>query len=156
MVKKSENNNGKEKKQPEIQIIKQYIKDLSFEAPNSPKLFFSQNKEQVKANFNIDIKANKINENLFNVDLHFKIHQTVTENTIYLVEGIYSAISKINGEKDEKYYLLVETPRMIFPAVRTLITNITNESGFPPFTVNYIDFEEMYENNKTDDGSDKN
>jgi preprotein translocase subunit SecB len=148
MAKKENNDQKGQNNKPKINIIKQYIKDLSFEAPNSPKVFFEKQEGDKSPNvkFNIELKANKMAETIFNLDLKVNIQNVLAEKTLYLVELVYSGIVEMNVEKDkEQYYLLVEAARMLFPAVRTLVTNLTQESGFPPFAINYINFEDLYE-----------
>ena len=134
-------------KKPPLAILSQFIKDFSFEAPNSPQLFF--NKEPVEANLklNIDIKVKKLNEELYTVDLITKVHNTAKkdEKSIFMIELVYSGLVGLDmPEEDKKHALLVKVPQYLFPAVRALISRITNESGFPPFNMALVDFEAMY------------
>ncbi len=136
---------------PRVAIVSQYIKDLSFEAPNSPSLFF--NKEPVQANvkMNIDIKVKHIQNELFNVDLVLKVHNSTKEKSIFMVELVYGGLCAINvPEAEQKKELLVTVPQYLFPSVRALVARITSESGFPPFMMAPIDFDAMYQN-KTED-----
>ncbi|MBN2780233.1 MAG: protein-export chaperone SecB [Alphaproteobacteria bacterium] len=132
---------------PPLAIISQFIKDFSFEAPNSPQLFF--NKEPVEANLklNIDIKVKKLNDDLYTVDLITKVHNTTKkdEKSIFMVELVYSGLVGLNMPEDaRKEALLVTVPQYLFPAVRAMISRITSESGFPPFNMALVDFEAMY------------
>ncbi|MBN1783398.1 MAG: protein-export chaperone SecB [Alphaproteobacteria bacterium] len=132
---------------PPLAIISQFVKDFSFEAPNSPQLFF--NKEPVEANLklNIDIKVKKLNDELFTVDLVTKVHNTTKKDdkSIFMIELVYSGLVGLNmPEEEHKHALLVQTPQYLFPAVRALISRITSESGFPPFNMALVDFEAMY------------
>lgn len=136
-----------QQKKPPLAIISQFVKDFSFEAPNSPQLFF--NKEPVEANLklNIDIKVKKLNDELFTVDLITKVHNTTKKDdkSIFMIELVYSGLVGLNlPEEEHKHALLVQAPQYLFPAVRALISRVTSESGFPPFNMALVDFEAMY------------
>ncbi len=142
---------NKQQEKPEIAILTQYVKDFSFEAPNSPEIFFNKENISANINLNIDIKVKTLKEDLYNVDLIFKINNTYGEENknIFLIELVYGGIVTLNmpEEKREKT-LLTTVPSYLFPHVRALITRVTSESGFPPFTLAPIDWEVMYTNNK--------
>ena len=68
--------------------------------------------------------------------------------SIFLIEATYSGLVQMEEEKDEdakKRTLLIDVPTLLFPAVRALVTRLTAESGFPPFSMQQVDFAELYE-----------
>lgn len=131
-------------------IISQFLKDISFENPNAPELFFKQDNSQAKLELNIDIQIKGAENNLFMVDLVVKAHSKLenADKTIFLIESTYSGLVQMEEEKDEevkKRTLLIDVPTLLFPAVRALITRLTSESGFQPFAMQPVDFAQLYE-----------
>ncbi len=130
-------------------IISQFLKDFSFENPNVPELFFKQESTQAKLEINIDIQIKGSENNLFLVDLITKVHSKLEANdkSIFLIESTYSGLVQMEEEKDEEVKrrtLLIDVPTLLFPAVRALITRLTSESGFPAFTMQPVDFAQLY------------
>ncbi len=137
-----------------FKIITQFLKDFSFESPNVPDLFFKQDNGQGKIEISIDIQIKGADNNVFMVDLITKVHSKLEKDdkSIFLIESTYSGLVQMEEEKDEeakKRTLLIDVPTMLFPAVRGLVTRATSESGFPPFTMQPVDFETLYEQKKS-------
>ena len=134
---------------PKFNIISQFLKDISFESPNVPELFFKQDNGQAKIEINIDINIKGSENNLFMVDLITKVHSKLEKDdkSIFLIESTYTGMVQYE-EKDEeakKKTLLIDVPTLLFPAVRALVTRLTAESGFPAFTMQPVDFAALYE-----------
>ena len=135
-------------------IISQFLKDFSFENPNVPELFFKQENTQAKLEINIDIQIKGSENNLFLVDLVTKVHSKLeaNEKSIFMIESTYSGLVQMEEEKDEeakKRTLLIDVPTLLFPSVRALITRLTSESGFPAFTMQPVDFAQLYAQRNT-------
>jgi preprotein translocase subunit SecB len=136
-----------------FKIITQFLKDISFESPNVPELFFNQDNGQAKIEINIDIQIKGAENNVFMVDLVTKVHSKLDKDnkSIFLIETTYSGLVQMEEEKDEevkKRTLLIDVPHMLFPSLRALVTRLTSESGFPAFTMQPVDFEALYEQRK--------
>ena len=134
---------------PKFNIISQFLKDISFESPNVPELFFKQDNTQAKLEMNIDINIKGAENNLFMVDLVTKVHSKLEkdEKTIFMIESTYTGMVQYD-EKDEetkKSTLLIDVPTLLFPSVRALVTRLTAESGFPAFVMPVVDFADLYE-----------
>ena len=41
-------------------------------------------------------------------------------------------------------FLLIECPRMLFPYVRRIISDVTRDGGFPPLSIDNVDFLQLY------------
>ncbi len=137
----------------QFKIISQFLKDISFESPNVPELFFNQDNGQAKIEINIDIQIKGAENNVFMVDLVTKVHSKLDKDakSIFLIETTYSGLVQMEEEKDEEVKrrtLLIDVPHMLFPSVRALVTRLTSESGFPAFTMQPVDFEALYEQRK--------
>lgn len=134
---------------PKFNIISQFLKDISFESPNVPELFFKQDSNPAKLEMNIDINIKGAENNLFMVDLITRVHSKLEQDdkTVFLIESTYTGMVQYE-EKDEeakKKTLLIDVPTLLFPYVRAMVTRLTAESGFPPFTMPLVDFAQLYE-----------
>ena len=131
----------------ELQINAQYIKDLSFEAPNLPFVLMEM-KSAPEININIDLKAGKTqNEKLFTVDLSLRLNAKLKENnkTLFLCELIYGALVTLDVPEDAREpILMVEIPHLIFPYARAIIGNAIREAGLPSLQISPIDFAGLY------------
>jgi len=134
----------------EFNLISQFLKDISFESPNVPELFFKQENGQAKMEINIDIQIKGTENNLYMVDLITKLHSKLEagDKSIFMIECTYSGLvqmEKADNEDELKRTLLIDVPTLLFPAVRALIVRLTSESGFPPFAMQPVDFQKLYE-----------
>lgn len=145
MAKKSEETNEqKSQNTQQINVLGQYIKDVSFEAPNTPALF-KEMKKSPEVSVNVDLQASKQDEDIYEVTLHVRTEAKIDDKVCFLCEVTYGALSKVICDpKVLEPILLIEIPRIIFPFVRNIIGDMTRESGFPPLWINPIDFVGMY------------
>lgn len=138
---------NKQQNMPTIQINAQYVKDLSFEAPALP-FVLTEMKTAPKITVDIDVKVNKTSsENLYTVDLITSIKAVKAEEnkTLFICELTYGGLVTLNMPKEQiEPVLLIEIPHLLFPYVRSIIANITRESGLPPLQINPIDFASLY------------
>ena len=146
MNKESDNNNNEKTEQqqqlPPLVITSQYVKDLSFEAPGLPGILFEV-KDMPNLELNIDIKADSLKDNNFEVTLKIKVQAKTKDNekVLFICELAYAALAIVNVPKEHlELVLSVEVPRMLFPFARQIIADITKESGFSPVVLAPIDF----------------
>lgn len=132
---------------PPLTISAQYIKDLSFEHPN-PMQALQNSTAQPEIDINIDVGAENVKENTFEVSLHVKANAKRGDDTLFISEVVYAGIFSL-GEAVPKEavhpVLMIECPRMLFPFARAILANITREGGFPPLSLNPIDFAALYQ-----------
>lgn len=134
-------------------VLSGFVKKLSFESPSVPELFFKQDNTQAKMDINLDIQIKSSENKLYMVDLLTKLHSKLDDGkTVFQIDSVYSQLVQIesdNGEEDVKHTLLVDVPTLLFPNIRAMVLRLTAESGFPPFQMQVVDFEELYkEKNK--------
>ncbi|MEM1398434.1 MAG: protein-export chaperone SecB [Pseudomonadota bacterium] len=130
---------------PPVQIISQYVKDLSFENPNaSTSLTPGQPAPQVTVN--VDVRTNKIDDTKFEVVLAIKGDAKVGETQAFIVELAYAGIVNTTDVPKEMVapLLLIEVPRLLFPFARAVIADATREGGYPPMMVQPIDFADLF------------
>ncbi|MCL2017623.1 MAG: protein-export chaperone SecB [Alphaproteobacteria bacterium] len=135
---------------PQFNLMSQFLKDFSFESPNVPELFFKQENGQAKMEINIDIQIKGTENNLYMVDLIVKLHSKLEQDdkSIFMIETTYSGlvqVEKTDKEEELKRTLLIDIPALLFPSVRALVVRTTAESGFPPFAMQPVDFQKLYE-----------
>lgn len=135
-----------EKNTKKYEILNQFIKDLSFEAPNSPKIFFEKIEEKPNVEINFSVKSAAVSEKLFEVNANLTVKNTLKEHTLYLIELSYSSMVAIEEsvEKEEKEEIILKkVPAYLFPFMRAIVADLTKDSGFPPFIVAPIDFDNI-------------
>ena len=122
----------------------QYIKDLSFENPRAPQSLI-QPTNQPDVEINIDVKAQNLGPDVFEVVLTINATARAQGETVFLVELAYGSVVTIKNAAAEllPMLILVETPRIVFPFARAIIANATRDGGFPPLMINPIDFAEL-------------
>ena len=129
-----------------VQINMQYIKDLSFEAPSMP-FMPSEIKGAPKIDIGVNINAGCVNkeEKIFTVELELKVNAKSDDKVVFICELTYGALVTLNvPDEHVQPLLLVEVPHLIFPYIRSIIANITRESGLVPLTLSPIDFAALY------------
>ena len=133
--------NTQEEKTVEVQSI--YIKDVSFEAPNSPMVFSEQN-IQPETKINLSNTHNKLGENSYDVSLTIKVEASYGEKTMFIAEVEQSGVFIINnyGEEEIKSLIAVFCPSTLFPYAREILSSMVSKGGFPalnlqPIAVSY-------------------
>ena len=129
-----------------FEILNQFIKDLSFEAPNSPRIFFEKIEEKPNVEVGFEIKSAPAGAHLFEVNIHLTVKNSLKERTLYFIELSYSSMVALNAEntnEENTDILLKQVPAYLFPFARSIVTDLTKESGFPPFVLAPIDFSKV-------------
>ncbi|NCP61676.1 MAG: protein-export chaperone SecB [Alphaproteobacteria bacterium] len=146
MGKKDTQEAPQEPKMPPLTINAQYIKDLSFEHPNPVKTL-QPSEAQPDINVNIDVTAQNIQESTFEVVLTIKADAQRDNEPLFISEIQYAGLFTLGEDLPKEAVhpvLMIECPRMLFPFARSVIANITREGGFPPLSLNPIDFAALY------------
>ena len=133
--------------QVQVQVVGQYIKDLSFENPNVEKLVGGIG-EQPNLNVEVSVNARPVNEGqgLYESQIDFKAVAQNKIGTIYDLELVYAGMFAIKGLPKEAMepFLLINCPSILFPFLRRLVADITREGGFPPLLLDPIDFAGLF------------
>lgn len=135
-----------------VTIHAQYVRDLSFENPNTPDSL-RPSKTAPEMDINIGMDARKIEDseikNLFEVVLNIRAAAIRGEDPVFIAELQYGVTVSIGDEVPEDNHhplLLIEMPRMVFPYVRQIISDLTVQGGYPPLLLNPVDFHALYMN----------
>ena len=143
----SEPDNGNESaKAPPLMINGQYVKDLSFEAPNAPEIFNLMQGEVPAIQVDIDVEAEPKGDNLFEVALTVRAEAKLKDELAYLCEVEYAGLFTLNVPEDQLGpVLLIECPLIVFPFLRRIISDVTGDGGFAPLMLAPIDFAALYQ-----------
>lgn len=149
--------------QHKMKIHGQYVKDFSFENPNSP--FLSSSKAP-DINVMVNINSAKlegteskkgINEEkpFHEITLHIEAKATVKDENVkdgvaFICDVKYCGIFSIENstklsEEEMRRTLFIGGPTFLFPFAREIIARTTSSGGFPPLMLDPIDFETMYQ-----------
>jgi len=129
-------------------ILAQFIKDLSFESPNSP-LSLQAPGENPKLEVNVQVQAFKHTDEVYEVDLVFSAKAESDLGVIYNVEMIYGSMFQAMNIPDEFILavLYVDAPTIVFPFMRRVVADLTRDGGFQPLMLDPIDFAALYQQN---------
>ena len=129
-LKKEQVENGNLEKLVALQTI--YIKDVSFEAPNSPGVFL-ETEVNPETKINLSNMHNKVGDNSYDVALKVKVESTYGEKTIFIAEVEQGGVFTIKGytEEETKALIAVFCPNTLFPFVREVVASLVTKAGFP-------------------------
>lgn len=129
---------------PQVGILAQYVKDLSFENPNAPAVYQWQGQPQTDVQVNIGV--NGVGQDVHEVVLKLEVEAKGEQGTAFRVEALYAGLFAIRNVPDEQLspFLLAEAPRLLFPFVRRIIADAISDGGFPPLLLEPIDFAGLY------------
>jgi len=140
-------NNGQQRSAaPQIRIMAQFIRDLSFENPRAPESLRALAGQQPSIDMQVEMNARGRPDGLFEVDLKLGASATRENEVNFHIELLYGGLFELTGIPEEQLdiALLVECPRYLFPFARRVIADMTAEGGFPPFLIEPIDFAGVY------------
>ena len=129
-------------------ILAQFIKDLSFESPNSP-ISLQAPGENPKLEVNVQVQAFKHTDEIYEVDLIFNAKAESDSGVIYNVELVYGSMFQATNIPDEFILavLYVDAPTVVFPFLRRVVADLTRDGGFQPLMLDPIDFAALYQQN---------
>ena len=138
--------------QPSINVLTQFIRDMSFENILARNGDFGGTSPEVKINVNLEA-LNKSTLQHYEIIVKLDITSKSKENgnTLFLLELEYGGVFKISGVPEEQLhpFLFIECPRILFPFLRRIVSDITRDGGFPALNLENIDFLHLYKNEAT-------
>jgi preprotein translocase subunit SecB len=129
---------------PHFLIHKLYVKDVSFELPNAPEIFQDQGQSDVK--MSLAQRVDDLGDNLHEVVLTVTVTATLGEKTAYLAEVAQAGIFHITGFRDQQAHAVMNIlcPSTLFPYARRAISDLVADGGFPPLTLQPVNFDQLY------------
>jgi len=130
--------------QPQFAIQRIYLKDLSFETPNTPQVFQSEGEAAV--NVDLNTAATRLADNVFEVVLSLTVTNKLDDKVAYLIEVQQAGIFTLSGfsEGDLNGMLHSYCPNILFPYAREVISDIVSKGSFPQLLLAPINFDAVY------------
>ena len=152
MSEKSNETQPAENAAPGLQIMVQYVRDLSFENPGAPN--FADMQPDIGVNANVG--ARKLSDTDYEVGLKFRVEAKKGDNVQFIAELEYCGVFRLINipDSDTKPVLLIEAPRQLFPFARRVLADATRDGGYPPIMLDPIDFMALYQQNEASDATD--
>ena len=131
---------------PQLSVLTQYVKDLSFESPGAP-LSLRPREKAPAININVNVTANPLADTDYDVNVTLTAIAKDGEDVLFNVELVYGGVFRISGFPQEHVMPLVfvECPRLLFPFARQIVAECTRNGGFPPLMIDPIDFGKMFQ-----------
>ena len=132
--------------QPSLNVLAQYVKDLSFESPGAPGSLRAR-ETAPGININVNVNANPMSETEYDVTLTISAKAGADKDVLFNVELVYGGVFRVAGFPKEHTLpiLFIECPRLLFPFARQIIAEATRNGGFPPLMIDPIDFAQMFQ-----------
>lgn len=128
-------------------VLAQYVRDMSFENILAQKGVNGDPQPEIKVQVNLDARK-RGSDGQFEVITKLKVESTAkkTGEPLFVLEIEYAGVFEVKGVPEEQMhpYLLVECPRITFPFLRRIVSDITRDGGFPPLNLETIDFVALY------------
>jgi preprotein translocase subunit SecB len=131
-----------------LSVVKIYVKDFSFESPQSPNIF---NAQEWGPNTNLNLRSSHspVSDTFHEVVLTITVEAKEKEGdkTIFLVELQQAGVFDISGYEKEELGVLIGSfcPGTLYPYAREAIAAIIQKGGFPEFVLQPINFEALYQ-----------
>ena len=136
--------------QPQIKMqeLAQFIRDMSFENAVAQKgLNGGEVQPDIQVAVSLDARK-RTQDHQFEVIQKFRVTSKNKANgeTLFLLELDYGGVVHIEGVPDEQIhpFLMIECPRLLFPFIRRIVSDVTRDGGFPPLNIDTVDYLSLY------------
>jgi preprotein translocase subunit SecB len=128
----------------QFSIQKIYTKDISFETPESPKIFTE--KWEPSVDFNLGTNVESMEDNLYEVSLTVTVTVKTADKTAYLVEVCQAGIFTLKGFTEQETGSMVGSfcPNILFPYAREVVSDLVAKGGFPQLLLAPVNFDALY------------
>lgn len=130
---------------PQLGILAQYTKDLSFENPNSPQSLQPQT-QQPAINIQINVTPRQLSATDFEVELKLEGKAEAQSMLLFSFDLTYAGVFRLQNVAQEALgaLVMIECPRLLFPFAREIIARAITNGGFPPLMIDPVDFVTLY------------
>ena len=130
---------------PVFQIQRVYLKDLSLEQPNSPRILMEQAQPQVE--INLGVAAEGVADGIYEVSVTATVTTKAGDKTVFLVEAKQAGIFEIRNVPAEQMQPVIgiACPGIVYPYLRATVADVITRAGFPPVHLAEVNFQAMYE-----------
>jgi preprotein translocase subunit SecB len=129
---------------PQFAIQRIYIKDVSFETPNSPAIFQTEWQPEIK--LDLDTRSNKLADNTYEVILAVTVTATIGDKTAFLCEVQQAGIFTIGNMEEAQIAHMIGAfcPSTLFPYAREAISSLVNRGSFPQLNLAPVNFDALF------------
>ena len=136
---------------PQLNVLAQYTKDLSFENPNAPRSLGPQeNSPNITIQVNVNLR--QMAETDYEVELLLEGSAVEGATTLFKFDITYAGIFRLQNIPETEMHpiLMIECPRLMFPFARQIVADAVRSGGFPPLLIDPIDFVSLYRQRMTE------
>ncbi|WP_321830455.1 protein-export chaperone SecB [Thalassovita sp.] len=132
-----------------MNILNQFIRDMSFENILAQKGAQGEVQPDVNVQVNLDAKKRSA-EHQYEVAIKLQVtsDNKSGDDKLFILELDYVGLFHIENVPEDQLhpFLLIECPRLLFPFLRRIVSDVTRDGGFPPLNLENIDFMQLYRN----------
>ena len=131
----------------DIELLSQFVKDMSFEKKEAFAYFTEEDfKGKTDFSLNIEIENKQRDEQQIMVSLVINLEAKINQKTAFILEMTYCGLFKFPDVIEDllEKQIKIECPKMLFPYIRRLISQIMIESGMPNIDIKNINFFDLY------------
>ena len=136
---------GGDSPEAQFHIHRVYLKDMSFETPNSPDIF--QNKQNPQLDMQVNTQVSSLDNALYEVILVLTVTAVQGDKTAFLVEVHQAGLFTIQGFEQEQTgrFLGVYCPSTLFPFARETVASQVARAGFPNLLLPPVNFDSRHQ-----------
>lgn len=137
---------------PHFEIQRIFVKDISFEAPNTPQTFVEEWKPEVA--LNLETKSNRIQDNMHEVVLSITATVSTGKKTAFLIEVHQAGVFIVSGFPSDQLHQMLGSfcPNILFPYAREVVSDMVVRGGFPQLILAPVNFDALYEQHMNQQG----
>lgn len=131
--------------QPNVSVVAQYVKDLSFENPGAPDTLRGR-ATAPNINISIGVQSKPLSDADLEVELRIEARAVDGEKAIFAIDLLYAGVFRFSNipQENVRPLALIECPRLLFPFARQVVADASRNGGFPPLLLDPVDFVAMY------------
>ena len=135
-----------DEKQPVFRIQRVYLKDVSFESPQTPKVFVGNTNWKPNVSLHLNTESSRLENDLFECVLVVTATVAMEEDTVYLCEVKQAGLFTIKGFPDAELGKMLGSfcPNILFPFAREEIGSLVQKGGFPQLLLEPVNFDALY------------
>ncbi len=145
----AENTAAQAAPQVQMRVLGQFIRDMSFENVMAQKGVSGDVQPEIQVQVNLDAKKRQV-EHQYEVSIKLKLTSKAKgmDDVLFLCELDYCGLFHVEGVPEDQLhpFLMIECPRMLFPFLRRIVSDVTRDGGYPPVNLDNIDFVALYRN----------
>ncbi len=145
----AENTAAQAAPQVQMRVLGQFIRDMSFENVMAQKGVSGDVQPEIQVQVNLDAKKRQV-EHQYEVSIKLKLTSKAKgmDDVLFLCELDYCGLFHVEGVPEDQLhpFLMIECPRILFPFLRRIVSDVTRDGGYPPVNLDNIDFVALYRN----------